>query len=527
MPFQTSFSETPKLPSSVEGIQTQLEELKACINQYQAHSSWLNKEGGTVISKHFQKLFRKWRTSRNTILQATPTKVKEDALTQWENFTQASHPTDADKTRMLREGLTSETLLNHIDFIDWLKKWDYSQRLCFRWLHTCIWHSLLLKPKPLYSIHESFLALYNQALENAPLDFPKHHHAEWHRFYQAFRTQELPQILQRHCESLLQKLLDSDCSLEEAPQWLADELKLQLGLLQALSPQHPLVEDLVGQYFTTALKRYIHTEATDKPKLLDKLLNTFCHGLKIQETARKRFQVLWQALGFSEGRYTTEERQCVQSFCLSQLEDPRLAPHNWLPLKQLDEPMYQRLLFWFNEADFNLFFKFAFHGSPDLHGRQEFWHQYLHLATDFRVIVSSQLKRHEFIKIANKELGYTAIQPFVNKNGTQTGEVFVLRMGDALVCEFTKEGNAVYIYNKSKIRPQSHTGKLIAQLLEEPKGWEREISGILLKNTELAENATTWIHTYLSHAHWRFSHTGYWQARIKAMLEECYDLLPN
>jgi hypothetical protein len=124
--------------------------------------------------------------------------------------------------------------------------------------------------------------------------------------------------------------------------------------------------------------------------------------------------------------------------------DPRIQLHNWgNDLQQAKEIV----LGWLSAEDIRTFFEIILSDEDDEHGRKNFWLGYERRIKLSRVFVSNKDRRNCYAQL--EELA---------EKGRQFGEaegdtsIFVLDLGSVVAAEFSKAGNALYLYEKANFQ---------------------------------------------------------------------------
>jgi hypothetical protein len=127
-----------------------------------------------------------------------------------------------------------------------------------------------------------------------------------------------------------------------------------------------------------------------------------------------------------------------------QFGDPRIQLHNWgNGLQQAKEIV----LGWLSAEDIRTFFEIILSDADDAHGRKEFWLRY-----DKRIRLS-----RVFVANKDRRSRHEQLQELAEK-GRQFGEaegvtsIFVLDLGPVVAAEFSKAGNALYLYEKDNFK---------------------------------------------------------------------------
>lgn len=176
-------------------------------------------------------------------------------------------------------------------------------------------------------------------------------------------------------------------------------------------------------------------------------------------------------------------KSCIQSFLIRTIKDPRLNDTAWKSLRARNKSIYDGLRYWFVEADFDLFFEFAFRNSRDDHKRKEIWSKFLKQAHDFRVFLPS-FSYNEFRSQEKDENKHTQVY---RNNDHITG--FLMCIENLVIYEAVETGNAAYIFDCAELEVNpSHDAKMVL----------RYLSHLFEKNALLGGSRTALAHTSLA-----------------------------
>jgi hypothetical protein len=175
---------------------------------------------------------------------------------------------------------------------------------------------------------------------------------------------------------------------------------------------------------------------------------------------------------------TLREQGLQESLTKLVLQDPRLGDprlprnmKNWLEIQEAR----QRLLQWLSRADIQFFFEHVLPKGTDPHGRKTFWLQYVS-----RVLSRPLLNRDDEARL---RVTMQSLRERVGHFGQVRGgasSAFLLDFGPVVVVEFSRVGNACYLYE------QPHAAKVI------PDFWTQEPFTIYgLKNRPMAAATIT------------------------------------
>jgi len=177
------------------------------------------------------------------------------------------------------------------------------------------------------------------------------------------------------------------------------------------------------------------------------------------------------------------------------LGDPRLPRNmrNWLGIQEAR----QRLLQWLSRADINFFFEHVLPDGADPHGRKAFWLHYVS-----RVLMSRPLlNRDDEVRLRVTMQSQQEQMGHVGHVRGREASAFLLDFGPVVVVEFSRVGNASYLYEKP------YSEKVI------PDFWTQEPFTVLrLKNRLFAAETIT--------------HSSRWQTTLAHLLAR-YGIRPG
>ena len=127
--------------------------------------------------------------------------------------------------------------------------------------------------------------------------------------------------------------------------------------------------------------------------------------------------------------------------------DPRItkAEKNWF---LVDTESKHIFITWLAQSDLEFFFKIAFRGIEDRHGRKAFWQKYIksHQLEESHVIWGQVHYNMPEIK-EEQERSNVEFKYFVHEDDCSC---FILKFNDIYVVEYSIRDNAVFIYNSNK-----------------------------------------------------------------------------
>ena len=134
----------------------------------------------------------------------------------------------------------------------------------------------------------------------------------------------------------------------------------------------------------------------------------------------------------------------------TRLGDPRLPRNmkNWLDI----QAARQRLLQWLSRADIHFFFEHVLPKGTDPHGRKTFWLKYVSRVQMSRPLLNrdDEARLRATIQSQREQVGH-----FGHVRGAEPS-AFLLDFGSVVVVEFSRVGNACYLYeqpNAAKVIP--------------------------------------------------------------------------
>jgi EH_Signature domain len=178
----------------------------------------------------------------------------------------------------------------------------------------------------------------------------------------------------------------------------------------------------------------------------------------------------------------------------TRLGDPRLPRNmkNWLRMQEAR----QRFLQWLSRADINFFFEHVLPSGTDPHGRKAFWLRYVSRVLMSRPLLNrdDEVRLRVTMQSRQEQMGH-----FGYVRGRESS-AFLLDFGPVVVVEFSRVGNACYLYEKPNVE------KVF------PDFWTQEPFTVLrLKNRLLAAETIV--------------HSGRWQATLAQLLAQ-YGIRP-
>ena len=185
--------------------------------------------------------------------------------------------------------------------------------------------------------------------------------------------------------------------------------------------------------------------------------------------------------------------------------DPRIRPLNWEG--GISSEAKRTFMTWLAKEDLEFFFNVVFEDKLDEHGRKKFWFNYIKSRElqYSKVILSEEDASHYRIREAQKEG-----RQFATFSSSMDGtSCFILVFDRATIVEFSKSGNALYLYDNNKLKLRSnqmqyrHVGEL-----KKPNAKEYKKTDTALP--DLSQFGTL-----------RVRHTEGWQSRTSSYLSKC------
>jgi len=133
----------------------------------------------------------------------------------------------------------------------------------------------------------------------------------------------------------------------------------------------------------------------------------------------------------------------------SRLGDPRLPrnANNWLGLSDEARRTFVR---WLSADDIEFFFEHVLPAGMDPHGRKDFWLRYIKSIQMSRPLLCDE-DRLRLISSAKLRDGDGTPRNFGSIDGTPPTSAFLLDFGDLVIVEFSRTGNAGYVYTRQKV----------------------------------------------------------------------------
>ncbi len=502
-----------------EDTRKKLERLSTAISGYEAFAkkfeadptAWVNIEGGDGSPP------------------PPPPPPPVDITQEWDAFLDQNEYENKEIVRMIRRGLTmgKGVLLERPDFMDFIALQAPHPRV-YKWLHASVWRFCILQetPYPKGNLWFSCLESMGKALHEC---FPlpnnltqiQEQRKELTRYKRWLKddkhTAYMDQLLQKIVSVLKTKQSNEQNVLNEIKSWCFQHLAL------TLYADEYIVQRSFDLYFTECLEGYINNRWSYNIGALSFLLNVFC-DLFTQEGTR-RFAIIFQGL---ENRLSTNEKELI----IELMGDPRKDPQKWKLLKITDEGIYDKILYWFNKADFEWFFDFIFKGTFDTHRRKDCWKRYLRYANEFKVFLPPN-KWNEF-HAEKARMGRDwkiSTEPIFNTSGLTS---FVIKTPKVLIYETVQSGNASYIYDLKALgswtKPvQNFIDKAFSNTPVQKIDAKHHLAHTGHAPDIKAVTNPNYFRQNQTQRHWRVTHDQNphsWHEPVRVMMEEIHDMKP-
>ncbi len=126
------------------------------------------------------------------------------------------------------------------------------------------------------------------------------------------------------------------------------------------------------------------------------------------------------------------------------LGDPRVSPVPWKPV---GAAATREVIRWRSSEDLRFFFDLVMKGQPDHQGRHRFWLQYVDGVTRSMIVLCQ--RDRERIRRHLQDLQDRG-RRFVKLEGSNDTSAFIMEFGSVVVVEFSKAGNACFLYQEPK-----------------------------------------------------------------------------
>jgi hypothetical protein len=498
--------------------------LKSSLQAYQTFSQRLTTQDGAkaYVQTAFNPLFKKLKEmgakirEHHTVALA-PTTLQE----KWQAYQQEAMPSNAQIQQLLRVGLSTLGLEENEDFLAFVGR-QQPQAWLYKRLKSYVWRLLILqiKEQPPLAIHQwvdQLLALETQlTLDTAQLQ----------RYKKTLANKQHLAYIQQLIESAYEQLQEKDLAPEALEETLCTLFQANYQNV-VFYPQDEIIAHCFSGYFEFCLQQYLAQYRGEESRLTA-LLSAFA-TLHTPE-GLERFNQLFTLLKTIK----PTEKEAIKSHCRHQLGDPRLSHAHWLTLKQTYNETYKTIQYWFNEADFELFFKFVFKDKPDLHGRKACWERYLPYAEDFKIFLPAhELQRFNELK-ATGQLE-TELEPWLNLSNLTS---FVIKTDKVLIFETRETKNSSYVYDLTALTDETQAEQTVQTFVqtvfnEKASLFKRiDIKYLLARNglhPDLAPDGKGYYTFPLEIRHYRFTHDpeGKWRESVRQMMHQIHGLAPQ
>lgn len=188
----------------------------------------------------------------------------------------------------------------------------------------------------------------------------------------------------------------------------------------------------------------VHANSQESERLQDSVIRAI---LTSRHWMPSSFKTAVQQLISASPRLSQEHSELLKDFILSdsRLLDPRLLENssNWLGIGDSARDL---VIQWLSAEDIQLFFDHVLPTRSDPHGRKRFWMKYKAKVKRSRPLLSylDESRWHANIATNTK-------RNFGRMNHNCDTSAFLLDFGAVMVVEFSKVGNAVFVYHHRDI----------------------------------------------------------------------------
>ena len=139
----------------------------------------------------------------------------------------------------------------------------------------------------------------------------------------------------------------------------------------------------------------------------------------------------------------------LKNFAVETWKSPRLRNVGGSKWLQIEEPIWQMVLRWVNEANLRLFFQLLKHRGVADKNRLDFWLKYINQVSWTKLVLGDDTQEYfkrnkEMTKIFENES-----DSFSSLDGERNLDAFIIQIGDYLIVEFSTEGGC-YIYKNGE-----------------------------------------------------------------------------
>ncbi len=518
--------------ANLNKIHLNLDSLSQTVKDYLEFSGSFFKNPSSLVKTHFNPLFNSFNKRLNLKQATSKTEIKESLLEEWILFLNQVDASNAQFKKIIRLGLSSIGLEYNQEFQKLIAR-QSPQIILYKWLYTYVVKFQILNPE--FDHEERFwldLLLYWTAdlKKNPDFQLKIRNMSLREAVIEEFKTFTIidGKKYSEYIESKVQFILN------ELYEDKFETLDISSRLISILNQEFQInfySSDFFYQNCLISLfEKSLHDYLSNRGSLrkLDDILSIFC--LFNHKEGLDRFIVLFQNI-FSE--INSSEKELIKNFLKNQLGDPRVSKQNWQSFKDKDETVYKKILFWFNEADFELFFEYVFSGQPDEHGRQECWKRYLPYADDIRIFLPNKSRIEDFKNLAKENNRESILEPIENWS-RQTS--FIIKIDKVMIFETVETGNASYVYDLSSAdfnNPKNYSSQKAVlgfyDLIFNTDNYRQQAISTTegLAFTDLAPNGSG-VSSFFTNRHWRFTHDrNYkWHDSVRNMMKQVHRLSP-
>ena len=511
--------------SVIKETRNTLNKLNESVSAYFRFASDLLGHPDAYVVRHFHSLISTLKKQKfKSISSNSPPKI-EDVFKEWQKYLKSQNPTQKEILRMIRLGLSVLGLENEAEFRNFIKRQDVTPKL-FKWLNSYVWRFQILNPEFnfkddfwlelledwFFQISNSKLTIHNLLEKHSLLlDFEDYKAKKSHKAYFQTEAEKMFTLLEN------QKISD-EALFSSILEITSNKFYLQFF------PSDFFIDYILSKYFYHLLEKYLANRFDFD--LFKTILYSFTN--LSSRKGCERFIKLFKGI---EWNINEREKREIKSFVKNKLGDPRINKSDWQILREIDENVYIKIRYWFNEQDFNLFFEFAFAGKADPHRRKECWQKYLYYADDLRIFLANQNEINKFKKLTETKDFDLLIKPILN-HSTLTS--LVIKIDRLLIFETVETGTAAYVYNINSIKSK-------ASLSQNEKTLLNFFDIYFIKNlstpirlrdyfvfTDIVYDAKKDQASFRKSPHWRFSRSNqFWIESVESMMIELYGITPK
>jgi|GEM_PF-4468054 len=501
-------SDAVKSPTPEEGM----DRLNDALQSYRVFADQLEKNPKAYVDKHFKSLSKKRFTSNP---DNVPPPLIKNARQEWARYLQTNTHSPDVRSAMLSLGLRDASLIEEEAFFKFVQRQPDSPKMT-RWVSSFVCRFVALNPN-YHSLTPHWLKHLEKKVPIYPERLPQI------KAPSSYTAKSHDTFITKTINNALHYLNDDNVPMVDVAYALTDYFKAVTLESVRFYETDTIVHSVMSRYFDWQCQMYLASRTTTE--MLEALLENFCHPNR-QESC-ERFIALFNDL---KQALSTEEKKIIQDFCQGSLGDPRLQPADWMLLKELDREIYNTILYWFNEADFDLFFEFVFKGAPDEHGRKACWKRYLPYAVDFKVLLPKN-RMQDFKQLVDSGQLTTHMKPLLNRSGLTS---FVIRTPQVLIYETQETKNSSYVFDLMSLGVPS---KSDAYPVRKIQAFMKNVFGEaplpvyakdLLAHTTLAPDGRL-ERNFGTSRHWRFRHDqqNIWHEAVRMMMNQVHQMPPR